>query len=197
MNTKHLLAVTALLISSQGWALTAQQKNMGCPPDTECPFNSLNAPGGGGGEMSVFTGSWMYGGSHWESYEDSQGGFDIETTPDGKVKVHMGNAGAFLIKPPPKKSEMSRSKLAAGAFSPALTLAQTKKKAEDEKAAAAAKAAQEAAAKAAAEKAAKAAADKAAADAAAANKAAAVYTGPALSAQPAGGGVVLGARKKP
>jgi hypothetical protein len=189
MNTKHILAVTALLISSQGWALTAQQKTMGCPPDVECPFNSLNAPGGGG-EMSVFTGSWMYGGSHWESYEDSQGGFDIETTPDGKVKVHMGNAGAFLIKPPPKGSEMSRSKLVTGPFSPALTLALAKKKAEDEKAAAAAKAAQEAAAKAAAEKSAKLAAE-------AANKAAGVYTGPALSAQPDGGGVVLGARKKP
>jgi hypothetical protein len=187
MNTKHILAVTALLFSAQGWALTAQQKNMGCPPDTDCPFNSLNAPGGGGGEMSVFTGSWMYGGSHWESYEDSQGGFDIETTPDGKVKVHMGNAGAFLIKPPPKGSEMTRSKLVMGAFSPAPTLAQAKKKAEQEQAA---KIAQEAAAKAAAEKAAKAAAE-------AANKAAAVYTGPALNAQPAGGGVLLGARKKP
>jgi len=161
MNLKHAAAVAALLITSQAYALTAAEKNHGCPPDTECPFGGGNSGGGGG---SSYTGAWIYEGSLWESFEDSQGGFDIETNlSTGKKTVHMGNVAAFLIKPPPPNAEMKRSKLVYGPMAPAQTLAEAKKKAEQEKA-------QAAAAKAAADKAAAAAA-KAAADKAAANAA--------------------------
>lgn len=83
---------------------------------------------------SDYTGAWIYEGSLWESFEDSQGGFDIETNlSTGKKTVHMGNVAAFLIKPPPPNSEMKRSKLVYGPMASAQTLAEAKKKAEQEK----------------------------------------------------------------
>ncbi len=189
MNTKHVLAIAALLITSQAYALTAEQKNHGCPPETECPFGGGSGSGGGGG--SDYTGAWIYEGSLWESFEDSQGGFDIETNlSTGKKTVHMGNVAAFLIKPPPPNSEMKRSKLVYGPMASAQTLAEAKKKAEQEKAQAAAKKAQEEAA--AAKKAAEA---KALAEAVQKAGGVGAYsaglTGP-VSAKPAGSGVVSG-----
>jgi hypothetical protein len=193
MNTKNVLVIAALLITSQAYALTAAEKNHGCPPDTECPFGGGNSGGGG----SDYTGAWIYEGSLWESFEDSQGGFDIETNlSTGKKTVHMGNVAAFLIKPPPPNSEMKRSKLVHGPLAPSQSLAETKKKAE-QKAQAEAIAKKAAADKAAADKLAaeKAAAEKLAAEKAAALKAA-NYAGPPLSTSPAAG-LSQAARKKP
>lgn len=202
MNTKHMLAIAALLITSQAFALTAIQKQQGCDGDVGNCSSGLG-PAGGGGDGSAYTGAWIYGGSLWESFEDSQGGFDIETNMStGKKTVHMGNAGAFLIKPPPANPQMKRSLLVHGPLVPAQTLAEAKKKAEQEKAQAAAAQASGAAA---------AAAQKAQAEAVAAKKAAeakalaeavqkaggvgaysAGIAGP-VSANPAGGGVISGA----
>jgi hypothetical protein len=203
MNTKHVLAIAALLITSQAFALTAIQKQQGCDGDVGNCSSGLGPAGGGSGEASSYTGAWIYGGSLWESFEDSQGGFDIETNMStGKKTVHMGNAGAFLIKPPPANAQMKRSQLVHGPLVPALTLAEAKKKAEQEKAQAAAAQASGAAA---------AAAQKAQAEAAAAKKAAeakalaeAVQKAGGVGAysaglvgqvapKPAGGGVISGA----
>lgn len=203
MKLKHLALLAALMMAGQSWALTAYEKQHGCNNDGEgCAGGGGAGQGGGGGnQTSAYTGAWIYEGSLWESFEDDQGGFDIETNMStGKKTVHMGNAGAFLIKPPPPHHEMKRSSLVYGAMAPAQTLAQAKKKAEEEKAK---KALAEAAAK-------KAAEDKAIADAAAAKKAAeakavaeaiqkaggaGAYSaglGAPASAKPAGGGVVAG-----
>lgn len=192
MNTKHVLAIAALLITSQAFALTAIQKQQGCDGDVGNCSGGLG-PAGGGGDGSAYTGAWIYGGSLWESFEDSQGGFDIETNMStGKKTVHMGNAGAFLIKPPPANSEMKRSKLVYGPMVSAQTLAEAKKKAEQEKAQAAA--AQKAQAEAVAAK--KAADAKAAAEAIQKAGGVGAYSagmaGP-VSAQPAGGGAVSAA----
>lgn len=190
MNTKHVLAIAALLITSQAFALTAIQKQQGCDGDVGNCSGGLG-PGGGGGDSSAYTGAWIHSGSLWESFEDSQGGFDIETNlSTGKKTVHMGNAGAFLIKPPPPNSEMKRSKLAYGPLASMQTLAEAKKKAEQEKAQAAAKKAQEEAA--AAKKAAEA---KAVAEAIQKAGGVGAYSagmvGP-VSANPAGGGAMSG-----
>ncbi len=193
MHTRRVLIIaTAMLMASQAYALTAYEKNHGCDHEFgNCPDQGAGGGGGGGGgggnDASSYTGAWVYEGSLWESFEDSQGGFDIETNlSNGKKTVHMGNVAAFLIKPPPPNSNMKRSGLFYGAMAPAQTLAQAqaKKKAAD----AAAKAFQE---KMAAQDAAdnKAAADKAKADA--------VYKGPAISAAPGVQTSLSNARKKP
>jgi hypothetical protein len=169
MHAKRVLTIAAaLLMASQAYALTAYEKNHGCNHEVgDCPDQNGGGGGGGGGggnDASSYTGAWVYEGSLWESFEDSQGGFDIETNlSTGQKTVHMGNVAAFLIKPPPPTNKMKRSGLAYGAMTPAQTLAQAKKKAAE--AAAAAKAFQE---KMAAQDAAdnKAAADKAQAEAA-------------------------------
>lgn len=188
MKLKHLAMLAALMVAGQSWALTAYEKQHGCNNEAgDCAGGGGAGQGGGGGyEPSSYTGAWIYGGSLWESFEDSQGGFDIETNMStGKKTVHMGNAGAFLIKPPPANSNMKRSALAYGAMAPAQTLAQAKKKAEEEKAK---KALAEAAAK-------KAAEDKAVAEAIQKAGGAGAYSaglGGPLSAKPAGGGAVAG-----
>lgn len=198
MNTKHVLAVAAVLISSQAFALTAHQKHMGCTNEgANCGVGASTGGGVGGGEAARYTQAYIIMGSLWETYEDSQGEFDIETNlSTGKKTVHFGGKAAFLIKPPPANSNMKRSALVHDALAPAPTLAQAqaKKKADEEKAKAAAAAkvaADNASAGAAATAAAKLAADKAAAEAA---KAPRVYT---VNAAPAGGGAMQGALIKP
>jgi len=177
MKLKYLALLAAMSVAGQSWALSAYEKHMGCNHEVgNCP--DQGGGGGGGDGASSYTGAWIYAGSLWESFEDKQGGFDIETKlATGEKIVHLGNVAGFLIKPPPPNSNMKRSALVYGALTSAQTLAETKKKAEAEKLAAAAKAAADAAA--------------------AANKAAAVYQGPAIGSQPAGGGMVATARKKP
>lgn len=189
MHTKRvLIAVAAVWMASQAYAITAYEKNHGCNHEVgDCPDQNGGGGGGGGGgsEGSSYTGAWIYEGSLWESFEDSQGGFDIETNlSTGKKTVHMGNVAAFLIKPPPPTNKMKRSGLVYGAMAPAQTLAQAqaKKKAADAKAFQDKMAAQDAADN-------KAAADKAKADA--------VYKGPAINAAPGTQTSLSNARKKP
>jgi hypothetical protein len=203
MNTKHVLAIAALLITSQAFALTAIQKQQGCDGDIGNCSSGLGPAGGGSGEAATYNTAYIILGSLWESFEDSQGEFEIETNlTTGKKTVHFGGKAAFLIKPAPPTTQMKRSQLAYGALASAQTLAEAKKKAEQEKAQAAAAQASGAAA---------AAAQKAQAEAAAAKKAAeakalaeavqkaggvgaysAGLAGP-VSTQPAGSGVISGA----
>lgn len=178
MKFKHFAILATMLVAGHAWALSAYEKNHSCNNEV----GGCSEQGGGGGVgNSSYVDAFIAEGSLWELFSDSEGGFTIETDlSTGKKSVHIGEKAAFLIKPPPANSNMKRSALVYGAMAPAQSAAQAKQKAD-------AKKAQEAAA-------AKAAADAAAA---AANKAAAVYNGPAIGTQPAGGGMVLNARKKP
>ncbi|WP_431096208.1 hypothetical protein [Polaromonas aquatica] len=146
MNTKHVLAIAALLITSQAFALTAHQKQQGCDGDVGNCSSGLGPAGGGSGEASQYVSAFISEGSLWEMFADSQGGFTIETElSGGKKKVHIHDKAAYLIKPPPANSQMKRSALVYGPMAPALSAEAAKKKAEQEKAQAAAAAAKKAA----------------------------------------------------
>jgi hypothetical protein len=215
MKIKYILALTAVLAVSQASALTAIQKQQGCNGDIgNCPSGEGPAGGGGGGQ-STFLYSVMVGDTHWETYSDADGEWDIETKPDGTQKVYFwDNApkSAMLVKKPPAGAK-KRSLLVTGPFSPSLSKAQIQAKAEAEAKANAAKAAGAAAAGAAAQAAAQKAAADAAANKAAAEAAAKQASGPrqaatpgtpallpvgiVVNSQPAVGGNLSTARPKP
>jgi hypothetical protein len=166
MNTKHVLAVTALLITSQAYALTAYEKNHGCNHEVgDCAFGGNGSGGGGGGgsDPGPATSMGVFGtadGGMVEFFTDSQGEWWVETSKNGDVQVGFDqDYGPKTKKKLPQGSK--RPKYQAGEMTkgPAKTFA----------------AAKAAAAKAAADKAAAAAA-KAAADKAAADKAASTAT---------------------
>jgi hypothetical protein len=190
MNTKHVLVVAALLITSQAYALTAAQKNHGCPPDTECPYGGGNS-GGGGGDPGPATSMGAFGtedGGMVEFFSDSQGEWWIETSKNGDVQVGFDqDYGPKTKKKFPQGSKRPTYQAGELTKGPVKTFAAAKQKA---------------AAKAAADKAAadKVAAEKAAAEKIAAEKAAALkaanYAGPPVSTGPAVG-VSPAARKKP
>jgi hypothetical protein len=163
MKLKHIAIMAALMMAGQSWALTAYEKNHGCNTEGEGCANGSLGGGGGGNVTATPTEVWVYGGSVWEGYEDSEGGFEIETNlSTGKKTVHFVDKAALLIKPAPPREKMKRSELVYGTLVTAESLAQAKKKAEEAKAQAAAQASGAAAA----------AAQKAQAEAVAAKKAA-------------------------
>lgn len=195
MKIKHALALTAILATCHVHALTPAEMILSCPPESGfCPTDA----GGGGGDQSTFLGSWMGAGSHWDSFVDKDGEWDIETRPDGSTKVYFWDKQktAFLIKKPMPGAPMKRSALVTGPFTPSLSKAQIKAQAEEQAKINAAKAAGAAAAGAAAQ----AASQKAAADAAA-NRAAqvpsAVPVGILVSTQPVAVSNAPIARHKP
>jgi hypothetical protein len=188
MKTKHVLVVAALLITSQAYALTAAQKNHGCPPDTECPFGGGGSGGGGGPatSMGVFG---TEGGGMVEFFTDADGEWWVETSANGDVQVGFDqDYGPKTKKKWIKGSKRPTYQASEMTKGPIKTLEAAKQKAAAAKAAADKAAADKAAAE-------KAAADKLAADKAAALKAA-TYSGPPVSTGPATGLSPAG-RKKP
>ena len=187
MNAKHVLATAALWITSQAYALTAVQKNTGCPPDTECPFGGGNSGGGGDYGPSGLMGSFSDGqGGTVDFYSDAGGEWWVENHADGTSQVGWDEqAGPKMHKKFPKQPGIKRPSYTQAELTPAAkkSLAAAQQKAAADKAAAD---------KAAAEKA---AAEKLAAEKAAALKAA-TYAGPPLSTGPVVG-ISPAARKKP
>lgn len=189
MNTKHVLAIAAILITSQVYALTAYEKNHGCPGgDVGCSGGTGGGGGGGGdygasGLMGVFSDG---NGGTVEFYSDAGGEWWVENHADGTSQVGWDeSAGPQMYKKMPNQSGAKRPK-----YSKAEMTAAAKKSSANYQAKAAAEAAK------------KAAADKAAADKAAAEKAAAAKKAPhqnslATGSKPAASGVVLNARNKP
>jgi hypothetical protein len=180
MKTKSVLAIAALLITSQAYALTAYEKKIGCNHEVgDCPEQG----GGGGGAdpgQSTYLGSTPYGdGGRTDYFTDNFGEWWVTSFDDGSVQTgHDQDYGPKMkIIKPTKRPSYKPGEMTKG---PKRTFALAQ---------------QAAAAKAAADKA---TADKKAAEAAAAAmKAAAVYTGKPISAQPGVTGMVQGARKKP
>lgn len=188
MKSSCALAVAALLLTSQAFALTAYEKNHGCSGDTgDCAFGGGNSGGGGGGDPGPATSMGSFGtadGGTVEFFTDSQGEWWIETSKNGDVQVGFDqDYGPKTKKKLPKGSKRPKYQASEMTKGPVKTLAAAQ---------------QAAAAKAAADKA---AADKAAAEKLAADKAAALkaanYSGPAISSSPAAVGVSPGVRKKP
>lgn len=188
MKATRLLALAAVLITSQAYALTAAQKNSGCPPDIQCPSNN-GSSGAGGGDYgpSGFMGSFSDGkGGTVDFYNDAGGEWWVENHSDGTSQVGWDEeAGPKMLKKFPKQPGVKRPTYAKAQMTSAAkkSLAAAQQKAAADKAAAD-----------------KAAADKAAADKLAADKAAALkaanYSGPPVSANPVAG-VTPAARKKP
>ncbi|MDB5966595.1 MAG: hypothetical protein JWQ72_3095 [Polaromonas sp.] len=196
MKPTFVLAIAAVLFTSQAFALTAYEKNHGCSGDVgDCAFGGGNSGGGGGGDPGPATSMGAFGtadGGMVEFFSDSQGEWWIETSKNGDVQVGFDqDYGPKTKKKLPKGSKRPKYQAAEMTKGPVKTVA------------AAQATAKALADKAAADKAAadKAAADKAAADKLAADKAAALkaanYAGPTISASPGATGMAPAARKKP
>lgn len=182
MKAIHLLAASAILLTSQAFALGDAKTQHGCPPEVSDCANDGNSGGGFG--PSSFMGSFSDGkGGSVDFYDDAGGEWWVENHADGTSQVGWDeSAGPQMLKKFPKQP---------GAKRPSYTKAQMT--------AAAAKSFAAAQQKATADKAAadKAAADKAAAAKAAADKAAAVYNQAPISTHPGLAVSTLPTRKKP
>lgn len=171
MNTKHILTISALLLSVQAFALTAQQTQHGCPPEVgDCTYGSTNAPGSGGGDFgaSSFLGAFgTANGGMVEFYSDKGGEWWVQTNPDGTQTAGWEESESAMLVKKPKGSTVKRPNFQKSQMTP--TAKKTFAMAQQQQAASnAANAAKAAAAKAAADKASAEAAQKAAAAVAAA-----------------------------
>ena len=190
MNERIVWVIVALLMGTQAFAMENLVSKQSCNHEVgDCPSD---AGGGGGGDAntSIISTYGEMDNAFWISNDGMAAGHGSWTTYGKLASGQAGKNAEFKIIPgsTPHRPDFSKYKMVA--FTPpAFTAALEKAK-------------QEKAAKLAAEEALKkkkaaeqAAADKSAAEAA--YKAAGVYTGPPIASAPAGGGVVLGARKRP
>ena len=175
MIARSVWVIAFILMGTQAFALTANEKSHGCNHEVgDCP--DQNGGGGGGGESNTNIVN-IYDG-YWIAADGKSAGYDDWTTVAKKGSNTAGSAFKII---PGKKPDFANLPMAKGLTPQAFKDYLAAKKAAEDKAAA--------------EAAAKAAAAKAATEAA--NKAGGVYTGPAIVSQPAGGGTVARGRTKP
>jgi hypothetical protein len=130
MNVKHVLAIAAVLTASQAFSMTDSVLKHSCPPDSVGCVGGVFAGGGAADSIpATLTEFYVFGDMEFEVYSDSQGGFAIVTDKEGNHTVVFGGKSAPLIKPPPPKNQMSRSKLVLGAFTQGQSLEKLKEQA--------------------------------------------------------------------